>query len=42
MWMFVLFVMQEVERFILKKKSGENKKDLAIQVCQKYFNNDNF
>lgn len=37
---FVLFVMQEVERFILKKKSGENKKDLVIQVCQKYFNND--
>lgn len=37
---FVLFVMQEVEKFILKKKSGESKKALVIQVCQKYFNND--
>ena len=37
---FVLFVMQEVEKFILKKKSGENKKALVIQVCKKYFYND--
>lgn len=37
---FVLFVMEEVEKYILKSKSGEAKKQLVIEVCKKYFNND--
>jgi hypothetical protein len=37
---FVLFVMNEVEKFILKKKSGEAKKNLVVEVCKKYFNDD--
>lgn len=39
-YQFVEFVMQEVERFILKKKSGQAKKDLVIEICKKYFNDD--
>lgn len=37
---FVLFVMQEVEKFILKKKSGAQKRALVVEVCRKYFYND--
>jgi hypothetical protein len=37
---FVLFVMNEVEKFILKKQSGEAKKNLVVEVCKKYFNDD--
>lgn len=37
---FVLFVMDEVEKFILKSKSGKAKKDLVIEICKKYFNDD--
>lgn len=37
---FVLFVMNEVERFILKAKSGESKKRLVIEACKSYFNDD--
>jgi len=37
---FVLFVMEEAEKYILKSKSGEAKKQLVIEVCKKYFNND--
>ena len=36
----VLYVMQEVEKFILKPKSGESKKQLVIECCKKYFNDD--
>lgn len=36
----VLFVMTEVEKFILEPKSGDAKKNLVISVCQKYFNDD--
>jgi hypothetical protein len=35
----VLFVMNEVERFILKSKSGDSKKKLTIECCKKYFDN---
>ena len=37
---FVFFVMTEVEKYILKSKSGDSKKQLVIHVCSKYFNND--
>lgn len=37
---FVLFVMNEAERFILKRKSGEAKNKLVTEVCKKYFNDD--
>ena len=37
---FVLFVMNEVEKFILKPKAGESKKKLVIEVCKQYFNDD--
>lgn len=37
---FVLFVMNEVERFLLKPKSGESKKQLVIEACKSYFNDD--
>lgn len=37
---FVLFVMNEVERFLLKAKSGESKKQLVIEACKSYFNDD--
>lgn len=33
----VLFVMNEVEQYILKPKSGEAKKELVIEICKKYF-----
>jgi hypothetical protein len=33
----VLFVMNEVERYILKAKSGDSKKQLTIECCKKYF-----
>jgi len=36
----VLFVMNEVEKFILKSKSGKNKEKLVIESVKKYFNND--
>mmetsp|Transcript_7670 Transcript_7670/g.8127 ORF Transcript_7670/g.8127 Transcript_7670/m.8127 type:complete len:198 (+) Transcript_7670:1558-2151(+) len=36
----VLYVMGEVEKYILKSKSGESKKKLVIEVCKSYFNND--
>lgn len=36
----VLFVMNEVERFILKPKSGMNKEKLVIESVKKYFNDD--
>ena len=35
----VLFVMNEVERYILKSKSGDSKKQLTIECCKKYFDN---
>ena len=36
----VYFVMCEVEKFILKSKSGEHKKKLVCEECKRYFNND--
>jgi hypothetical protein len=36
----VLFVMNEVEKFILKPKSGKNKEKLVVESVKKYFNND--
>ena len=36
----VLFVMSEVEQYILKPKSGNTKKELVIEICKKYFNDD--
>ena len=36
----VFFVMQEIERFILKPKAGEHKEKVCIECCKKYFNND--
>ena len=35
----VAFVIHEVERFILKPKSGTVKRSLVIDCCKKYFNN---
>lgn len=35
----VLFIMNEVERYILKSKSGDSKKQLVIECCKKYFDN---
>lgn len=35
----ILFVMNEVERFILKSKSGQSKKQLTIECCKPYFDN---
>ena len=37
---FVLFIMEQVERYLLKPKCGEHKKNLVVEVCKKYFNND--
>lgn len=37
---FVLFIMEQVERYLLKPKCGQSKKQLVIEVCKKYFNND--
>ena len=34
----VLFVMNEVENYILKPKSGKYKSNLVVEVCKKYFN----
>jgi hypothetical protein len=39
-YQFVEFIMCEVEKFILKKKSGQTKKQIVIEICKKYFNND--
>ena len=39
-YQFVEFIMCEVEKFILKKKAGETKKQIVIEICKKYFNND--
>lgn len=36
----VLFVMQEVEQFILKPKSGKAKSKLVVESVKKYFNDD--
>lgn len=36
----VYFVMCEVEKFILKPKAGEAKKNLVCEACKRYFNND--
>ena len=36
----VEFIMREVEKFILKKKAGETKKQVVVEICKKYFNND--
>jgi len=36
----VLFVMQEVENFLLKAKCGESKKELVSSICKIYFNNE--
>lgn len=33
----VLFVMEEVEKYILKAKAGGAKRQLVCQVCKKYF-----
>ena len=37
---FVLYVMKEVEKFLLKPKAGESKKELVIECVKQYFNND--
>ena len=37
---FVLYVMQEVEKFLLKSKAGQSKKELVIECVKPYFNND--
>lgn len=37
---FVLYVMQEVEKFLLKPKAGLSKKELVIECVKPYFNND--
>lgn len=37
---FVLYVMKEVEKFLLKPKAGESKKQLVIECVKPYFNND--
>jgi len=39
-YQFVEFIMCEVEKFILKKKAGETKKQIVVDICKKYFNND--
>ena len=39
-YQFVEFIMCEVEKFILKKKAGETKKQIVVEICKKYFNND--
>lgn len=36
----VFFVMQEIERFLLKPKSGKHKEKVCVECCKKYFNND--
>jgi hypothetical protein len=36
----VFFVMEEVEKFILKSKAGEFKTQVCIECCKKYFNDD--
>ena len=36
----VFFVMSEIEKFILKPKSGQNKEKVVVEACKKYFNND--
>lgn len=36
----VFFVMQEVEKFLLKPKAGVSKESVCIECCQAYFNND--
>lgn len=36
----VFFVMQEVEKFMLKPKAGEYKQQVCVECCKKYFNND--
>jgi hypothetical protein len=37
----VVFVLQKIENFVLKKKSGEVKRALAVKVLKHFFNNDN-
>jgi hypothetical protein len=36
----VFFVMQEVEKYLLKGKIGASKEQLCIECCQSFFNND--
>lgn len=36
----VFFIMQEVEKYILKPKSGQFKESICIECCQAFFNND--
>lgn len=37
---FVLYVMMEVEKFLLKPKAGKSKKELVIECVKPYFNDD--
>jgi hypothetical protein len=39
-YQFVEFIMCEVEKFLLKKKSGHTKKQIVVEICKRYFNND--
>jgi hypothetical protein len=39
-YQFVEFIMCEVEKFLLKKKSGHIKKQIVVEICKRYFNND--
>jgi hypothetical protein len=36
----VFFVMTESEKFLLVSKSGEQKKDIVVDVCKRFFNDD--
>jgi len=36
----VFFVMQEIEKFLLKPKAGTSKSQVCIECCKKYFNDD--
>ena len=36
----VIYVMQEIERFLLKPKSGKEKKQMAVKILKKMFYND--
>jgi hypothetical protein len=39
-WEVILFVMTECERFLLVKGSGAEKQAIVIEICKKYFNDD--
>ncbi len=36
----VFFVMNEIEKFILKPQAGQSKEELCVQCVKKYFNDD--